>query len=169
MATQRPLRDWDEGDPLSASHLQEAIDMLRPLSSIVGGGITEVTQFPEGTAIYTPEQTPGPPGVIWVRVLGNETPTGYYYGRLLRTANQTIDLASAPAPTTWLEDTGEDVVIQNHGPLEDGHVLTDTTDGVVTQSDFQATWNGTTNEDPPRRVAIILGLNPYACSTTPPP
>ena len=102
-----------------------------------------------------------------MRVQGNETGTGVYWGVLLRPSNQTIDPAAPPADITWLEDAGEEIVILNHGPLEDGHVLTDTTDGVVTQTDFHATWNGQTNETPPRRVAIILGINPYACSTTP--
>jgi hypothetical protein len=105
-----------------------------------------------------------PPGPFWVRVAGNETGTGVYYGYLLSPSNQTIDPAAPPADTTWLDSTGEEIVILNHGPLEDGHVLTDTTDGVVTQTDFMATWNGTTTDDPPRRVAIILGLNPYTCS-----
>jgi hypothetical protein len=72
----------------------------------------------------------------------------------------------SPAPGDNGEPNTEEIVILNTGPLETGHVLTDTTDGPVSVTDFLATWWGVTNEDPPRRVARIFGLNPYECSTS---
>lgn len=63
------LTDWHDGDRLSAAHLQEAVDMLHELSSTTGAGGTEVTRFPMGTAIHTPEQNPpGIRGVFPVKV-----------------------------------------------------------------------------------------------------
>src|SRR3954469_15878967 len=58
MPEQRPLHNWKEKDPLSASHLNEAWDMLRPLSNIHGGGGTKVTQFPNGTTVHSDEVQP---------------------------------------------------------------------------------------------------------------
>lgn len=69
MSQQKALTNWKVKDPFSASHLNEAWDMLRPLSNIIGGGGTKVTQFPSGTTVWSEDIPPTSRGIFPVRVV----------------------------------------------------------------------------------------------------
>ncbi len=124
--------------------------------------------------IYIDDPPPPPPPPnrderpLWVRVVGNEVGAGVYYGSIVCPPFTAIDVTLAvtlTAPAYGFELLDEDIVIINKGPeLGSGHSLTDTTDGAVTQTDFPADWWGVTDEETPRRVAVISASNPYECS-----
>jgi hypothetical protein len=164
LSPDRPaIRVFRKGDPLTADRFNELQGAVITDIQIHGPPGTRTIRKGNSLAIFLPTQPAAPPGVFWVQVAGDETGIGYYYGNVLMPPVATLNPLS-PAPGDNGEPNTEEIVILNTGPLETGHVLTDTTDGPVSVTDFLATWWGMTNEDPPRRVARIFGLNPYECS-----
>lgn len=170
MNGQRALQDWEEGDSFSASHLQEAIDMLRPLSTIMGGGITEVTQFPEGTAIYTPEPPPARRD-FRVRVISAAPGAGKYYGEVIVTGTSTpVSMSTDLVAADLSSGAGEQVAIFNtYEKGTTGHWLTDP--GSVPDRPIPAWWHdggAMSDDDPPLRIACIADLGPSDdCIPTP--
>ena len=100
-----------------------------------------------------------------VRITGNRTGAGFYAGVVVQRPTQPINPDVTPTSDADGLDGTETIVIFNKGAeLGSGHALTDTTDGAVTQTDFPAQWWGMSDDEPPQRVAVIVGSNPYECA-----
>jgi hypothetical protein len=164
LSPDRPgIRPWKAKEPVDHKRLNEM--QAAALTDITVGPGLRMVRKGNSVAVGLAEQRRPAAGNFDVRISGALAGTGYYVGHVVSAPTIPHNPLS-PGPARNGEAGTEEIVIYNKGPLETGHVLTDTTDGPVTQTDFEARWWGMTNEDPPRRVARIFGLNPYECSTS---
>lgn len=101
---------------------------------------------------------------FWVRIEGNETGTGVYFGRRLFCL---APIRALGADTSVWVPYGDEIVIYNfyEGASGSGHSLTDSPQ----QLDHPATWASYTNDSEegmtPRRLALIAGISFNDCDS----
>jgi hypothetical protein len=98
---------------------------------------------------------------VWVRISGTESQDGCYSGNLITWPSAAVDPATVDHTT--FGTAGEAAFIINKGPEigDSGHALRESP---INSTDFRGTVIGMTNEETPRRVVVINGVDIGACT-----